>query len=470
MPFNIITALAADPGPTTAAAFLARHQISQPTLWRHAREAGDAVAQWRHGRATMLAATRAPGATPVWAIDSTGTPHQLSPIFLLRAGGSVWLDWEGRTKRFEGLPPDVLHARPQGFLGRSLARNLARTTGLPDNPDRWSDDQVLQVLQWRGSDLPGQLLIVQASFDAWAEQRDLAPSIEQENLHAELPGLAEYALSDAQNMGSSAAGEQPKFLACILGNGEIRHVLVKFSPPMDTAAGIRWADLLAAEHLAANALRAHDIPASKTQIVDSHGRRFLVADRFDRIGAVGRRGLISLGAIDDEHFGARSTPWLSASYRLENAGMLSSDDAKALRMIYAFGTLIANTDMHYGNVSLTHSWVPFGPMREHMHAPQRMGLAPVYDMLPMAYAPQRSEVRRTWHQTPGWIQGLGASDFTSAEQWAAEFWESCAVSGMISEDFRAVARHHQSEIQALGTKHADGQAQPNAHRAIAPRG
>ena len=60
--------------------------------------------------------------------------------------------------------------------------------------------------------------------------------------------LAEKAMA-GDPAGSSAAGEQPKFMALIEREAAPLQVLVKFSPPVTTAEGGRWSDLLMCEHL-----------------------------------------------------------------------------------------------------------------------------------------------------------------------------------------------------------------------------
>lgn len=55
--------------------------------------------------------------------------------------------------------------------------------------------------------------------------------------------------------------------------------------------------------------------------------------------------------------------------------MITAEAAQGAQLLYAFGKLIGNTDMHNGNVSF---------MSEHGRPYE---LAPAYDMLPMAFAP-----------------------------------------------------------------------------------
>jgi hypothetical protein len=79
-------------------------------------------------------------------------------------------------------------------------------------------------------------------------------------------------------------------------------------------------------------------------------RAYLQVERFDRVGRAGRLGLISLGALDDEFVGER-LGWSQSAAALLRAGLIDAGDARELRWLSAFGSLIANTDMHLGNAS-----------------------------------------------------------------------------------------------------------------------
>ncbi len=60
--------------------------------------------------------------------------------------------------------------------------------------------------------------------------------------------------------------------------------------------------------------------------------------------------------------------------------LLSASDTDQIRLLDAFGSLIANADRHFGNVTLFDEYD--GPFT----------LAPVYDMLPMLFAPQNEQI------------------------------------------------------------------------------
>jgi hypothetical protein len=114
------------------------------------------------------------------------------------------------------------------------------------------------------------------------------------------PQLAERAMQGTTG-GSPAGGEQPKFCTMTAG----RTVLVKSSPPGDSAQEQRLRDLLVCEHLAIQTLADEGVPAAKTQIFMRTGRVFLESERFDQTAMsgqierqIGRIGMVSLSVYD----------------------------------------------------------------------------------------------------------------------------------------------------------------------------
>jgi hypothetical protein len=226
--------------------------------------------------------------------------------------------------------------------------------------------------------------------------------------------------------GSSAAGEQPKFTAEIGRSADAtRHVLVKFTPPLDTAVGQRWSDLLVAEHVAAETLREHGHAAARSHFFRDERRAYLEIERFDRVGAAGRLGLVSIGALDDEFVGER-LGWPQSAAALMRAGLITADDARELRWLTAFGALIANTDMHLGNASFLYE----GRMR--------FRLAPAYDMLPMMYAPVRDELTPRAYSPPT-PTPAAADQWRAALPAARSFWDAVSADARASLSFREIA-------------------------------
>ncbi len=205
-------------------------------------------------------------------------------------------------------------------------------------------------------------------------------------------------------------------------------MLVKFTPLLATASGRRWADLLVAEEIAGTILRAHGIGAAMSAYSVYDDRAFLEVERFDRIGLRGRLGIVSLGALDDEFVGER-LGWAQSAASLLRARLIDADDARSLRWLNAFGTLIANTDMHLGNASFLYE----GDLR--------FALAPAYDMLPMFYAPVGNEV-------PARRFTLPSPTSATADQWRAAlpaakaFWQAVADDARVSPEFREIAGGH----------------------------
>lgn len=68
--------------------------------------------------------------------------------------------------------------------------------------------------------------------------------------------------------------------------------------------GARWRDLLLAEYLALQVLRDYGVPAAQSMTWMHSTQRFLEVQRFDRLGARGRRALHSFAALDAEFVGS----------------------------------------------------------------------------------------------------------------------------------------------------------------------
>jgi serine/threonine protein kinase HipA of HipAB toxin-antitoxin module len=210
---------------------------------------------------------------------------------------------------------------------------------------------------------------------------------------------------------------------------------VKFSPPLSTPEGKRWADLLAAEAMASTVLTDAGFHAAEIECIDAGGRRFLEVTRFDRTQNGGRVPFVSLSAHDAAFFGKMNTPWSDAAERLHSEGWLQRRDADRLASLWRFGRLIANTDMHYGNAALILCERP--PLQ----------LAPVYDMLPMAYRPGAENM------IPGLSDdalAVARSEIatTPERELAAKFWRLVSTAAQISESFRKIARAHAAALSS----------------------
>ena len=110
-----------------------------------------------------------------------------------------------------------------------------------------------------------------------------------------------------------------------------------------------------------------------------------------------------------------------AAEALQREGWLSADSVTQIKRQWWFGKLIANTDMHEGNLS-------FHP---------GLAVAPAYDMLPMLYAPMRAGEVPPQTFAPALSLPGDAVDWQLAAQAAISYWKRCATDSSISEAFRS---------------------------------
>jgi hypothetical protein len=413
---------------------------SQATLSRLVTAAGErivAIGKARARRYALARDIRGLGfSIPISRIDETGAMARIGSLQPFAPEGHFvddprsmprWMRGTRGDGTFDGLPLFLVDARPQGFLGRGFARRHADLE-LPADPDTWSDDDVVSALARAGEDVVGDLVLGDASARRLYEARvaGMAPTAFAHRA-VEYPRRAELAIGGVVP-GSSAGGEQPKFPVLLEGNAGPEHALVKFSPAEISEPARRWCDLLVCEHLALETLRAAELPAASSDILEASSRVFLQTKRFDRVGAFGRRPVVSLTALNAEYVGAAPSTghWVDACERLARDGWLRPAVVEQVRLLQAFGGAIANTDMHYGNLS----FMPVG---------DDLDLAPAYDMLPMGYAPVAGEVpEREFRPAPPRLGG--ESTWFQACELAVAFWRRAGDDERISSSFQRIAR------------------------------
>ena len=352
--------------PMAARQLVEKTGLSQPTVSRALAALGNEVLRIGSGSSIQYVlrdTSRSFASAPIFRVSEEGLIRELGTLIPVRPDGFVIEQANGVVLHSDGLPWWMYDMRPQGYLGRAYASTHAAALGLPANPEHWGDTEVIRALLVHGHDAIGNLLVGELARDRFI------------GMPAPLPvdrAVAYPALAASASAGdvpeSSAGGEQPKFCTY----SERGHVLVKFSTPDDNPISERWRDLLLAEHLALSVLGV------ETNIFDFSGQRFLEAPRFDRVGQFGRRGVFSLRAIEAEFIGDASAPWPSLVRRLVADEHVHADAVAGTALLWAFGTLIGNTDMHAGNLSFIS-----GHDRPYH-------LAPAYDMLPMGFAPRSS--------------------------------------------------------------------------------
>lgn len=437
-------------GASSARELAAALKVSQPTFSRRLRAMGERVLRIGQGRATSYGLRHViepiGESWPLYRLDEKGEVHRAGVLHALEARQWVfeaeepWLSLLGGEPPsfplglFPDLPWFLNDQRPQGFLGRLFVRRYYPVLRADPDLTRWGVEDVVRGMVLYGEDLPGAWILGKSALERMhALKRD---PVAEEACGVEYVRMAESVLEG--EVGSSAGGEQPKFTACVRSaSDEVRCVIVKFCSASDRPEDGRWRDLLLAEDWAGRVLRGDGLPAAESRIVQGGGRTFLESVRFDRVGANGRKGMVSLAALDGAFFGMAAQPWTEAADRLERSGWVTPEDAELLKTHWWFGQLIGNTDMHYGNVSFY--LTPQRPFR----------LAPLYDMLPMFYRPNREGRIASPAIAPGYPPPEELRCWNRAARLAAEFWQRVQGDERISPAFRALAAENETVVNRL---------------------
>ena len=438
-----------------------RLNVSPPTLMRAVRAAGDEIIVRGSARRTTYAARRplrgsiAP--IPLYRIDERGTAHEQGMVNLTYPDGSAlelqeFIEWPLIGKEmvdgwYDGLPYQLLDMRPQGFLGRHFARENAAILQVNEDPQKWSDDDTVHALCLLGSDAPGNFILGAAAYRLWLESLQVPrPGIRDDEVGVCYAELAERSLQHGV-AGSSAAGAFPKFTAVRQHSNavgqpgdDVSHVIVKFSGNDESEGVRRWSDLLVCEHLATLVMRDQlGIPAAKTTLHRAAGRTFLEVVRFDRHGRHGRSGLLSLHALNAALLGANPADWPVTVARLDALELLAPTASETVSLMWHFGSLIANVDMHEGNLSFIPSAVGEAGLR----------IAPAYDMLPMLYVPQRGVEMVARNYAPQFPLPSERRAWHAAAEAAQIFWSLAAGDERISEGFRLICSQNLATLRAL---------------------
>lgn len=424
--------------------------ISGPTLSRLLGRMGDKIDRIGAARSTRYGLRRpVRNLGDAWPIFVVGQDSQVRELGTLRAlhGAFHFLPaGAGDGKPFPcisesvspRLPFFLTAARPGGYLGRHIARRFSERSIAPKDVRDWADDDLLEYFITAGTDLPGNVLVGETAKAQAMRKMATARSASLAEARTRYPDMIASA-HESEIIGSSADGEQPKFLATVDGGvaGSHRSLIIKFSPPVNTPAGRRWADLLVCEHLAATTINRTGGIAAANEVFFGHGRCFLESERFDRTPGLGRVGVVGLGVVIYAVAGRGADDWGQAATLLEGRGLLPASDAQAIRWARCFGGLIGNEDMHEANAAL------FWERANHFR------FAPIYDMLPMLYRPnEQGEVAsRAFRPTSPDADTNVA--WSSAAKAACDFWEAVSNDQRVSLDMRQEAARNAAKVAHL---------------------
>lgn len=425
-------------GPATAKELCHDLKISQPTFSRLSQNLRDEIIIGGEARNTRYALRQKLPAIdspiPIYKIDEKGKPSLLADLHPIQPKGFFV---ESRAEKlpsewFEDLPFFLEDLRPNGFLGRMIPKRHPELSA-PSDIRLWTSQHCLAYWIRFESDGIGNLIIGKEAFQKHlASLTNPTPSIPAKARSRLYPKLAQEVLSLGP-AGSSAGGEQPKFLT--VRGPHATPVIVKFSPQLNEGVGRRIADLLICEHLAHRVLLKHDVAVPQSALVKGNGQIFLEMERFDRIIPNGRRGLLSLGTLSAQ-FSGKLGNWAEMGFALRREKIITEETAQQIDWLENFGSLIANTDRHPGNLAFYRKEIP------------PFALAPVYDMLPMLYYPQYGQLL-----TPPFHPTLPSPE--AVRNWkgacdaAEDFWRMASSHPEISKEFQKIAKENTAKIQSL---------------------
>ncbi len=324
------------------------------------------------------------------------------------------LSGETRDGFYDDLPYFLFDLRPQGFPGRRIAREIAaQSPDFPADPRHWNTNHIGRYLISNGDDLPGNLKFGEQTLLRVRQQPAAV-------LDSDYPILADDVMKGIIPR-SSAGGEQPKFTA--FNSNSSSHVIVKFSPKGENEIARRWCDVLITEYHAAKIIQNENLPAAETRLLEMDGRLFLESLRFDRSGEYGRESMLSLQSIDAEFVGLGSN-WPQVLNALYQKKLISRKDVFNAELLWHFGQLINNTDMHLGNLSLAIGTNGFT-------------LLPIYDMCSMGFAPKNGGEVPPYSFIPvehGRIN-IDDDDYNCVKNMANNYWKRIADDQRISDEF-----------------------------------
>lgn len=413
--------------------------ISHATLARLIDKSKDEILAIGKARATQYVLKRPvaglPPKIPVYEVLPTGKGRRFGTLQAVYPRGYHFeSEVEGLTSWLNrDLPYFLNDMRPQGYLGRLVPRQHP-DLNLPNDIRLWDADTTLRYLSRFGWSSTGNFIVGDEAYEMHLrdvrEPRGIVqgkPEIAYEHLAGDIlqHGAA----------GSSAGGEQPKFLVRRASDG--MPLIVKFSPPVAESIGRRVADLLVAEHLALDTLAAAGHPASRSNVVIGKTRVFLEVERFDRVGRHGRRGVFSLATLEGEFVGnAGIGDWSFATRALVEAKVVPASVVPLVDRQRLFGVLTANSDMHLYNLSFFQA------------GDKVSDLTPAYDMQPMYFAPTQNQVVDRVYEIP-MPRPAEAKAWIWASGLAVTFWTKLANDKRVSSGFRKMAAKMRDKIESV---------------------
>ncbi len=425
-------------GPATGKELYTAMGISQAKFSRLLSKSSEDIVVIGNHRNTRYALLRPirnlPKQIPIYSITRDGQIVLLAKLTGIYPHG-FYLESnhpEVFTTTYEDLPYWLVNMIPAGFLGRLIPKKYPELL-YPEDIQLWGNDDIIHYWYTLGWDLIGNLIIGDLALKTY--QQNLAnPKFIESNNRAK---AYEQKADDVINLGdagSSAGGEQPKFLS-IIKSEDYRPVIVKFIINSQSEVSNRWRDLLICEDLSLKLLAKNNILAANSELINSEKRTFLEVTRFDRLGLNGRLGIMSLAVIIQQ-FSGKTGSWLQITKDLLDLKIITNEIYQKIAILYYYGMLIRNSDMHQGNLSFI------------VNGEMILDISPVYDMLPMEYAPNGQEL-----STPKYSRVIlppqDRSYWEKSLELAKKFWISASENVAISPDFQKIINIEKNQLMKL---------------------
>lgn len=409
--------------------------LSQPQVSRYLKQLSSSVLKIGGGKKAKYVHLREIPQigyeVPIFCVSEKAKLEKIGTLCPIYPKGFYWKsEMAGQSRMFDDLPYFLNDMRPSGFLGRLIPK-IYPEWKFPEDLRLWTPESTLRYLCNFGVDSIGNFVLGDISA-----QKFLQISIEGNKSREAETSLLEYE-DIAKNVercgvpGSSAGGEHPKFLTIRLEDKV--PVLVKFVSVGNSDLTQRRIDLLRAENVATEILYS-EVQAVTSRLIERQDYVFLEVERFDRKGRFGRKGVISLFSLDSEFIGSGGK-WSTVARELLKLKLINDSMLEKIEFVEYFGDLIGNTDMHSGNLSF------------YFEKEEVIGLAPIYDMLPMKYSPVQDRISLE-SIVPAAPLPSSIKVWKKARDLAIEFWKEIQIRHGFSRTFTKIAQQNEKTLKS----------------------
>jgi hypothetical protein len=147
--------------------------------------------------------------------------------------------------------------------------------------------------------------------------------------------------------------------------------------------------------------------------------------------------MVTLRALDAAYIGQAGDSWAEVARKLHAGKWITEEDRDRMVRLHCFGQLIANNDMHWGNLSFfLPETVPFP-------------LAPVYDMLPMSFRPSGTGEIIERNFEPKLPKPEDQAAWLEMHPHALKYWHRVQECPEISTEFQKIAEQAITALQHI---------------------